>query len=124
MGRPLLEGLLGLFPRGRDPELDLEAGIAREERDEVVLEARGTALRVLVPGGRGVGGHDDELAAFVESFSAIQQRYRQQCRAYDALFRHRPQQEGTFGYRWKRVLQRLHATDVDELARRMRESLT
>jgi hypothetical protein len=57
------------------------------------------------------------LEAFVERYSAIQQEYRKRKRAFDTLFKHRRRDpEGSFAYRWERVLERLNRTDPMMLA--------
>jgi hypothetical protein len=56
------------------------------------------------------------LDAFLEKFSAVQEKYRRRRRSFDTLFKNRPySEEGTFAYRWERVLKRLDETDPREL---------
>ena len=60
---PAGQRLLGLLRAFHEDVLEGHAQLAREERDQVVLESRGMALRVLVPRGRPVHRQHDELAA-------------------------------------------------------------
>lgn len=53
------------------------------------------------------------LAALVSNFQDIQAEYRRLRRAFDTLFRHRRYDpQGSFAYRWARVLKRLDETDA------------
>jgi len=61
-------------------------------------------------------------SAFEESLTGLQREYRKERRAFDTLFKHCKQDEGSFGWRWKWVLARLDATDVPALATRLREA--
>ena len=64
------------------------------------------------------------LAAFREQFLHIQGDYRLRRRAFDRLFKHSDQHPGGgFGHRWTCVLQRLDATDVDELIAAIRQHI-
>lgn len=55
------------------------------------------------------------VEALVERFCEIQQEYRKRKRAFDALFKHRPHEVGSFAYRWQQVLQRLDHTDARQV---------
>ena len=56
------------------------------------------------------------LGGLRERFLHIQGEYRLRRRAFDSLFSHVPSQEqGSFAYRWMRVLARLDATDAGEV---------
>ena len=67
---------------------------------------------------------DAYLDAIEERFIAIQQEYARQRRGFDTLFKHQPCDEaGNLSYRWKRVLQRLVASDPSELKHRIREKI-
>jgi hypothetical protein len=64
------------------------------------------------------------LEAFKRRLRWIQEEYRRRRRAFDSLFLHLPSQEaGSFAYRWKRVLERLDATDPAELVRLIRGNI-
>ena len=57
------------------------------------------------------------LDAFVEKFSAVQDKYRRRRKAFDTLFKNRPYSvDGSLAYRWEQVLKRLDQTDPRELA--------
>lgn len=57
------------------------------------------------------------LLSFVERFTQIQQDYRKRQRAFDTLFKHLPRNEqGSFAFRWEKVLARLAAADPTKLA--------
>jgi hypothetical protein len=60
---------------------------------------------------------DAYCAAFQDRLQRIQEDYRRRRKAFDSLFLHLPAQEpGSFAYRWKRVLERLDATNPAALA--------
>lgn len=62
------------------------------------------------------------LDAFVQRFTLTQAKYRARKRAFDTLFKHRPRSEqGSFAYRWEKVLERLHTSDPLALAAGIRE---
>jgi len=69
-----------------------------------------------------------DLAAFADAYvqactsrlDRLQRDYRGQRRAFDTLFKHSKQGEGTFAWRWAKVLARLDQTDVPALGRQMR----
>jgi hypothetical protein len=65
------------------------------------------------------------IQGFVERFAHIQREYRRRKRAFDTLFKHQQRDEGgSFSYRWERVLQRLDASDSNQLAQRIAQSFT
>ncbi len=56
------------------------------------------------------------LDAFGRELSRIQQDYRKRKRGFDNLFRHRRcDPAGSYAYRWQKVLERLDATDPDQV---------
>lgn len=62
------------------------------------------------------------LDSFTQRFALTQAKYRARKRAFDTLFKHRPRSEqGSFAYRWEKVLERLNASDPQALAARIRE---
>jgi hypothetical protein len=63
---------------------------------------------------------DAYVNSFVARLDRLQRDYREQRRAFDTLFKHSKQGEGTFAWRWAKVLARLDATDVTALGRLMR----
>jgi hypothetical protein len=67
---------------------------------------------------------DAYLTAFLERFLYIQQEYRKRQRAFDRLFKHRRRDEqGSYAYRWERVLDRLNRTDPAALVAGVRAHL-
>jgi hypothetical protein len=71
------------------------------------------------------GFTDAYLGALEERLRHIQEDYRRRRKAFDTLFVHLPDQEqGSFAYRWKRVLSRLEETDAGELASLIRGNLS
>jgi hypothetical protein len=65
---------------------------------------------------------DAYVAAFLDSFTRIQEQFRSQRTAFWTLFKGRPWDEhGSFAFRWEKVLERLDHTDPVALARRIRE---
>ncbi len=67
---------------------------------------------------------ENYLTALLARFQEIRQIYREHRAAYDLLFGHRPETErGSIGHRWKCVLQRLDATDLDQLEAQLRRHL-
>jgi hypothetical protein len=70
------------------------------------------------------GFTDVYLGALEERFRHIQEDYRRRRKAFDTLFAHLPDQEqGSFAYRWKRVLSRMDETNAAELAALIRGNL-
>ena len=64
------------------------------------------------------------LQAFQERFIHIQQEYRKRRRGFDSLFKHlRRDEQGSFAYRWERVLNRLNRTDPAALTDSIRRFL-
>jgi len=64
------------------------------------------------------------LDGFQTQFLHIQEDYRLRRRAFDSLFSHVPSQEqGSFAYRWKRVLARLDGTEVTEIVSMIRGNI-
>jgi hypothetical protein len=64
------------------------------------------------------------LAAFRERLHQIQRDYRKRRRAFDTLFKHtKYDEEGSFAYRWERVLGRLDHTNVDDLIQAIRRRI-
>jgi len=69
-----------------------------------------------------------DLSAFADAYvqactsrlDLLQRDYRGERRAFDTLFKHSKQGEGTFAWRWAKVLARLDQTDVPALGRQMR----
>ena len=56
------------------------------------------------------------IEGFVIRLSKIQLEYKRRKRGFDALFKHRPRDEGgSFAYRWERVLDRLRRADPRHL---------
>jgi hypothetical protein len=71
------------------------------------------------------GFADAYLEALEARFRHIQDDYRRRRKAFETLFDHLPgQEQGSFAYRWKRVLSRLDETEPGELVRSIRENLT
>jgi hypothetical protein len=67
---------------------------------------------------------DAYLNAFLAGFQHIQGEYRRRRKGFDSLFGHLPdQKEGSFPYRWRRVLARLDETSVGELVVLMRGNI-
>jgi hypothetical protein len=65
------------------------------------------------------------LNAFLACFQHTQEDYRRRRKAFDSLFGHLPdQKEGSFPYRWRRVLARLDETDAAELVSLMRGNIS
>jgi hypothetical protein len=65
------------------------------------------------------------LDALERRIRHIQEEYRRRRKAFDSLFDHLPgQEQGSFAYRWKRVLSRLDETDPRELAALIRGNLS
>jgi hypothetical protein len=64
------------------------------------------------------------LAAFLNKFKRIRDDYRTRHRAFDTLFRHRRRSiEGSFAFRWEKVLERLDQSDPQRLADIIRQSI-
>jgi len=64
------------------------------------------------------------VESFLERFLHIQQEYRKRKRAFDALFKHRRRDvQGSFAYRWERVLDRLDRADPTVIADRIRRAI-
>lgn len=64
------------------------------------------------------------LLSFKKRFIAIQQEYRRRRRAFDTLFKHhRRNVEGSFAFRWEKILERLDISDADELVDLIRKRL-
>jgi hypothetical protein len=63
------------------------------------------------------------VAALCQRLAAMQVEYRRQRRAFDTLFVHSKQGQGTFSWRWARALARLERTDVEALAQRLRDAI-
>ena len=64
------------------------------------------------------------LAALRAQFLHIQADYRERRGAFDQLFnRGIVDVNGNFAYRWKRVLERMYTTDVDELTDAIRQHI-
>ena len=64
------------------------------------------------------------LKAFREQFVRVQTDYRKRRRAFDALFKDCKYDEGgSFAYRWKCVLGRLDAADVDRVLASIRDKI-
>ncbi len=62
------------------------------------------------------------LAAFTERFLHIKQDYTRRKRSFDTLFKQRARDEqGSFAYRWERVLDRLNRTDPIALTSAIRK---
>jgi hypothetical protein len=58
------------------------------------------------------------IDAFISRFLHIQGEYRKRRRAFDTLFQHRRRDEqGSFAFRWERILWRLDHTDATELGK-------
>ena len=55
------------------------------------------------------------LEGLEDRFRHIQSEYIKHRRAFDALFRHQPQDPGSLAWRWRHVLARLDRTDTDAL---------
>ena len=65
------------------------------------------------------------LGALEDRLRHVQEDYRRRRKAFDTLFAHLPDQEqGSFAYRWKRVLSRLDETDPGEFASLIRGNLS
>jgi hypothetical protein len=65
------------------------------------------------------------LNAFLACFRHIQEDYRRRRKAFETLFVHLPdQKEGSFPYRWRRVLARLDETDAAELVALVRGNIS
>ena len=65
------------------------------------------------------------LGALEERLRRIQEDYANRRKAFDTLFAHLPNQEqGSFAYRWKRVLSRLEETDSAALVSLIRGNLS
>lgn len=68
---------------------------------------------------------EEYLCGLRERFTEIQREYRLRQRAFDTLFDHRRREEpGGLTDRWRRVLARLDAADVNEIVRAVRVCLT
>ena len=64
------------------------------------------------------------IGALLDRFLHIQREYRKRKRAFDTLFKHRPRDEqGSYAFRWEKVLERLNRTDPVALAERIRRSI-
>jgi len=63
------------------------------------------------------------VKALAERLEAMQADYRRRRRAFDTLFKHSKQTQGTFSWRWARVLARLERTDVVAFAGRLRDAI-
>ena len=64
------------------------------------------------------------IAALLDRFLHIQREYRKRKRAFDTLFKHRRRDEqGSFAFRWEKVLERMNRTDPVALAERIRRSI-
>jgi hypothetical protein len=56
------------------------------------------------------------LDGFMEKFSCVQKKYRRRRKGFDTLFKNRLYNvDGSFAYRWERVLKRLDQSDSREL---------
>jgi hypothetical protein len=65
------------------------------------------------------------LAAFLRRFNEIRDEYRKRPRAFDTLFRHRRHSiEGSFAFRWEKVLERLDHSDSQRLTHLIRQTIT
>jgi hypothetical protein len=70
-----------------------------------------------------------ERKAFTETYLSsmetqllkMQDKYRLYRQGFDALFRHNKQGEGSFSFRWAKVLERLRYTDMKEVVEKIRE---
>jgi hypothetical protein len=70
------------------------------------------------------GFAEDYLGALEGRFRHMQEDYRRRRRAFDSLFDHLTgQEQGSFAYRWKRVLARLDETDPRDLVELIRGNL-
>lgn len=64
------------------------------------------------------------VAAFERSLAEAQERYRDNRRAFDNLFLHRPYDTaGSTAYRWHMILERLDACDPKRIARTLAEAI-
>lgn len=64
------------------------------------------------------------LEAFATELKRIQQEYRKRKRGFDSLFRHRRCDPlGSYAYRWMKVLERLNATDMQEVVNLLSSSI-
>lgn len=67
---------------------------------------------------------DAYVKALAERLAGLQADYRERRQAFDTLFKHSKQGDGTFSWRWAKALARLERTDVAALARRVREAIS
>lgn len=63
------------------------------------------------------------VKALADRLAGLQADYRMRRQAFDRLFKHSKQGEGTFSWRWAQALARLDRTDVRALADRVREAI-
>jgi hypothetical protein len=64
------------------------------------------------------------LSAFMAKFTQIREDYRMRHRAFDTLFRHRRRNiEGSFAFRWEKVLERLDQSNPQYLADLIRQAI-
>lgn len=61
------------------------------------------------------------LDTFRTRFRHIREEYRKRRRAFDSLFKHCKQDQGSFSWRWHKALERLDRTDPDALAAAIKE---
>jgi hypothetical protein len=61
------------------------------------------------------------LTGLRDRFIRIQEDYARNRRAFDTLFKHRPQDEGTLASRWKHILERLRTTDASALCHQIQQ---
>jgi hypothetical protein len=128
-----------LFDDGDEVLLEDEAGIPK---DILVSDHTGTFTEYMNPLEQQAAGYaapinrrlafiacpkevtSTYVESFMERFIYIQQEYRKRKRAFDTLFKHRLRDEqGSFAYRWERVLDRLNRTDPTTLADRIRRNI-
>jgi hypothetical protein len=63
------------------------------------------------------------LDAFADRLARVQEEYRNRKRAFDTLFKFRKwDPNGSFAFRWHRVLERLRSTDLAEVVKLIREA--
>lgn len=68
---------------------------------------------------------DRYLTAFLNKFNRIRDEYHKRPRAFDTLFRHRRRSiEGSFAFRWEKVLERLDQSDPQHLADIIRDTIS
>ncbi len=66
---------------------------------------------------------DKYVQALGRRLGRMQAEYRRERRAFDTLFQHGKQGEGTLPWRWAKALARLDRTDVPALMQRLREAI-